>query len=227
MAKMLYGHKPLDRARFDKPLVPALNAKKKQAVAASVETNAMQIQAEFGKGMEQLKDLKKVLDRIKIAGCVDCWVLGNAHSDSNDHATNAYFESHLTQIRNIELPYNPHWPYCFVCWAPLREPLQHPPPAPNKSIDREKCPFRLPCSITGEHEPVLPWLIAFIFGLDQKQSDGKTIREGIVQALNASWKTIRDLHKWLKMPQDDLADVPNPIRFVVTYYNLYHKLSDV
>ncbi|KAK1228196.1 hypothetical protein PQX77_008773 [Marasmius sp. AFHP31] len=191
MAKTPYGYTPADRPRFNKPVVPARNTENEKAVAASVETNAMDIDSRFDKGKEQLDILRQVLERIVHVGCVD------------------------------------NWPYCFHCWVPIRQPFNHPPPTPNQRIDPEKCSFRLLDSTTGEHLPVLPWIIACIFGRQAKDSNGETFLDGVGQAVGVHWRTIRELCEWLKQPMDSLEDVPSPIRFVIAFYDLYRRLPDV
>ncbi|KAL0067297.1 hypothetical protein AAF712_005695 [Marasmius tenuissimus] len=230
MANTPYGYTPADRPRFDKPLVPIPNAEKEPVVAevaASVETNAMEIESRFDKGKDQLDVLKRVLERVVDVGCVDCWVLGHIHTDSTIHDRNVFFRTHLNQIRQLQLPYNNNWPYCFLCWVPLRQPFNHPPPTPNQRIDPEKCSFRPLDSTTGERLPILPWMIAIIFGRQERDSEGETFAEGVGKALGVRWRTIRELCEWLRQPMNNLESVPNPVRFVIAFYNLYRQLPDV
>ncbi|KAJ8085325.1 hypothetical protein PM082_004121 [Marasmius tenuissimus] len=227
MANTPYGYTPADRLRFDKPLVPVPKAEKKSSVAASVETNSMEIESRFEKGKEQLDVLKRIFERVVDVGCADCRVSGHIHTDSTVHDRNVFFRTHLSQIRQLRLPYNNNWPCCFLCWVPLRQPFNHPPPTPNQRIDPEKCSFRPLDSTTGEHLPILPWIIAIIFGRQEKDSEGERFVEGVGKALGVHWRTIRELCEWLKQPVDNLEDVPNPIRFVIAFYNLYRRLPEV
>ncbi|KAJ8090558.1 hypothetical protein PM082_018115 [Marasmius tenuissimus] len=160
------------------------------------------------KGRAQLEILMGVLERVAQIGCVDCWVLGNIHTDSPAaHRRTGFFLPQLNQIRRLAtIPYK-HWPCCWHCWVPLREPCGHPPPAPNRPIDPERCTFRPFDVVTKDHLPVILWIIALVYGRNDAKSNGKTYREGIESALGVQWRSIVDLVDWLKQPVDELAEL--------------------
>ena len=225
--KTPYGYTPVDRARFDKPLVyksdvATFDSAPKDSVSVmTVESNANSIQRDYNEGLDELRTLKGVLERIVDVGCVDCWVVGTPHNDSDPHPRSGFFFAHLNQLRQLRMTYNLHWPYCFHCWVPLRDPLNHPPPTPNCPLDTERCVFRPKDVVSGEALPVIPWIVAFIFGRREKESDGRTYLEGVASKLGVSWRSIRQLCDWLREPVDDLARVPNPIRFVNAFFEVY------
>ncbi|KAL0060144.1 hypothetical protein AAF712_013070 [Marasmius tenuissimus] len=225
--KTSYGYTPPDRARFDKPLARVSNTTNDdEPVAATVETNAMEIQQVFDGVVQQLEVLKGVLERIMDVGCVDCWIMGRSHTETTEHDRSAWFSAHFTQIRQVQLTYDKHWPYCFHCWVPLRQPLNHPPPTPEQPLNRERCSFRPFDVVSNDHLPVIPWIIAFVFGCTETRSNGKTLLKGVEDALGVRLKKIGELCDWLSIPMTDLSELPNPIRFVVTLYDLYFRLPD-
>lgn len=124
------------------------------------------------------------------------------------------------------------WPFCWVCWVPLRQPCNHEPPVKGHKHDPLSCPYQVLDPFSHQPSPIIPTLITLIFCYYFYLEQGKKndLLPPIANFLGISVGNLtrfRSLLSWLQVLPQNPSDVPNAARFLLAWQHCYLSRNEL
>ncbi|KAG1720862.1 uncharacterized protein EDB91DRAFT_1088677 [Suillus paluster] len=213
------GHSTPSSAGVARPaqgLVPAVQH-------LSVKSVGEAIDAQYSSGMEQLRILRHIIDVIVASGCVECWVTNQHRPHPHKHPNLAGVGSKASSLVCLRRADTTHWPFCYLCWIPFREPCQHPPLREGSLHDHASCPHG------AKFPSILPHAICTIYS--QKVMIGNRPKnpyiDKIAERLGAdvnNFTNLGTLQRWLTHDPGSADEIPRCHAFIIAFYQEFRML---
>jgi hypothetical protein len=189
----------------------------------SVKSVGQAIDAQYSSGVEQLRTLQHIINVIVARGCIECWVTDQHLPHPHQHPILACVRSKASSLISLRRKDNTHWPFCYSCWIPFREPCMHPPLRVDSLRDHQSCPHG------AKFPSILPHVIGTIhshkvlIGNRRKNPYLDKVAQRLgVDAVNFS--SLASLLRWLTHDPASAEEIPWCHAFIIAFYTEFRML---